>query len=77
MTESHPPTLLAGQRTEQVGYVGIDAVIAGRKRLKKAFKERRAVGDRVIVVDATSNAPPGWSPPRPTKAPSWSWPAAR
>lgn len=54
VTESHLPTLLAGQFSGPVGHVGLDALLAGPDSLEAALVERRANGARAILVDATS-----------------------
>lgn len=54
VTESHLPTLLAGQFTLPVGHVGIEAVLGGPKQLESALVAQREAGARAILVDATS-----------------------
>jgi uncharacterized protein YgbK (DUF1537 family) len=54
VTESHLPTLLAGQFTGPVGHVGLGAVLAGPRRLEAALVAQRGSGARAILVDAVS-----------------------
>ena len=52
VTESHIPTLLAGQTARQVGHVGIKSVAAGLESVLAAMERMIAAGKRVIVCDA-------------------------
>ena len=51
VTESHIPTLLAGQTARQVGHVGIKSVAAGLESVLGAMERMIAAGKRVIVCD--------------------------
>jgi D-threonate/D-erythronate kinase len=52
VTESHIPSLLAGQILRKVGHVGIKCIVAGREGIREAMDRIFAAGARVIVCDA-------------------------
>ncbi|MHB8772703.1 MAG: four-carbon acid sugar kinase family protein [Syntrophales bacterium] len=52
VTESHIPTLLAGQTVRRVGHVGIKDVAAGAEGIRSALERLVAAGNRVILCDA-------------------------
>lgn len=56
MTDSSLVRLMAAQSGLQVGLVTHDAVVRGADAVRKAFTEAKRRGDRVVVVDAISDA---------------------
>ncbi len=52
VTESHIPTLLAGQTARRVGHVGIKDVAAGAEGIRAALERLAAAGKQVILCDA-------------------------
>lgn len=52
----HLPTLLAEQSQLPVGVIGLDRVRQGVSALRKTLDERRAQGERLLVVDGMTDA---------------------
>ncbi|MDT3378499.1 four-carbon acid sugar kinase family protein [Labrys neptuniae] len=55
MTDSSLVRLMAAQSSLKVGLVGQEIVAWGAEALREAFRAARALGDRVLVVDAISD----------------------
>lgn len=54
VTESHLPTLLAGQLSQPVAAIGMESILSGADALQEAFVRGREDGNRVFVVDSIS-----------------------
>lgn len=56
VTEPHIPTMMRSQSANQVGEIHLNDVLGGKEVLMRRFAECRTQGDKIIVVDAVSNA---------------------
>ncbi|NLM93948.1 MAG: four-carbon acid sugar kinase family protein [Firmicutes bacterium] len=54
VTESHIPTLLAGQCQRPVGHIPLGTVLAGVEEVKKAISDGMKAGQAIFVIDATT-----------------------
>jgi len=55
ITQSYVPGLIQQQSENTVGHVGLETVLAGKKKIVSAIKERVGNGTRILVFDAVTD----------------------